>query len=124
MSEPAERVVVCRVGSERFAIPVSAVSEVVATPPRARMPGVSPAVRGIANVRGSLITTLSGPALLGFPADVPAEWLLLLTGWRGRVGIEVDEVEDLFALEDHADVRLLALDTLLEPLLGPEPSRR
>jgi hypothetical protein len=111
MSEPAERVVVCRVGSERFAIPVSAVREVVATPPRARMPG-------------SLITTLSGPALLGFPADVPAEWLLLLTGWRGRVGIEVDEVEDLFALEDHDDIRVLGLETLLEPLLGPEPSRR
>jgi chemotaxis signal transduction protein len=124
MSEPAERVVVCRVGSERFAIPVSAVREVVATPPRARIPGVSPAVRGIANVRGSLITTLSGPALLGFPADVRAEWLLLLTGWRGRVGIEVDEVEDLFALEAQDEVQLLDLNTLLEPLLGPEPSRR
>jgi chemotaxis signal transduction protein len=124
MSEPAQRVVVCRVGSERFALPVGAVREVVATPPRARIPGVSPAVRGIANVRGSLITTLSGPALLGFPADVPAEWLLLLSGWRGRVGIEVDEVEDLFALAEHPDVRLLVLETLLEPLLGAEPSRR
>jgi chemotaxis signal transduction protein len=124
MSEPAQRVVVCRVGSERFALPVGAVREVVATPPRARIPGVSPAVRGIANVRGSLITTLSGPALLGFPADVPAEWLLLLSGWRGRVGIEVDEVEDLFALAEHDDVRLLVLETLLEPLLGAEPSRR
>jgi chemotaxis signal transduction protein len=124
MSEPAQRVVVCRVGSERFALPVGAVREVVATPPRARIPGVSPAVRGIANVRGSLITTLSGPALMGFPADVPAEWLLLLSGWRGRVGIEVDEVEDLFALEEHDDVRLLVLETLLEPLLGAEPSRR
>jgi chemotaxis signal transduction protein len=124
MSEPAQRVVVCRVGSERFALPVGAVREVVATPPRARIPGVSPAVRGIANVRGSLITTLSGPALMGFPADVPAEWLLLLSGWRGRVGIEVDEVEDLFALAEHDDVRLLVLETLLEPLLGAEPSRR
>ncbi|MGH7560153.1 MAG: chemotaxis protein CheW [Gemmatimonadales bacterium] len=118
---PSQRVVVCRVGSERFALPVSQVREVVAAPPSVRIPGVSQFVKGLVNVRGSLVTSLSGPALLGFPGDLPANWLVVLTGRRGRVAIEVDEVEDLFARGESEGVPILELDRLLLPVLGTEP---
>ncbi len=122
--ETAQRVVVCRVGNERFALPVGAVREVVAAPPRTRIPGVPAPVRGLVNVRGALITAVSGPGLLGLPGDAPANWLLLLSGWGGRVGVEVDEVEDLSEHVGSDDVQVLQLQPLLESLLGPEPSRR
>lgn len=123
MVDTAERMLVCRVGRERFGLPVRAVREVVSALPCTRIPGVSPLVRGLANVRGAIVTALSGPGLLGYPVGAPAAWLVVLTARDGRVGIEVDEVEDLYAAGDSVDVPLLELDGLLEPLIGPEPDR-
>ncbi|HEV8358454.1 MAG TPA: chemotaxis protein CheW [Gemmatimonadales bacterium] len=118
MAEPhGERVVVCRVGAERFSLPVAAVREVVASPVLARIPGAPPAVRGLANVRGTLITAVSAPILLGFSDALPTEWLVVLARFGGRVGLEVDEVEDLHA---GADVPGLPLEALLDPLFGSE----
>ena len=111
----AARVVVCRVGGERFALPVSLVREVVATPPVVRLPGAPAAIRGVANVNGTLVTAVSGPDLLGAPAAAPAPWLVVLNLWQGRVGIEVDEVEDV---GDSAGLAGLDLEGLIQPLLA------
>jgi len=115
MDEPVERrVVVCRVANERFALPVSAVRQIVAAPRSTRLPGVPEAVSGLANANGTLVTTLSGPRLLGLPSGSRSEWLIVLAMGEGRIGIEVDEVEDV---AEDADNRLRTLD--LEALIGP-----
>lgn len=118
MDEPgAGRVVVCRVGSQRFALPVAAVRRVVAAPPVSRLPGVPEAVQGLANVHGTLVTTISAHRLLGLPEGAKREWLIVLTMCDGRVGIEVDEVEDVEA-GSGPDYRALDLDALIRPLLN------
>jgi purine-binding chemotaxis protein CheW len=115
MTEPAtERVVICRIAGERFALPVAVVREVVAVPPVIRVPGAPAPVRGIANLHGTLVTAVSGPLLLGLAAGEEA-CLVVLTMEQGRVGITVEEVEDV---ESAAPGDHLQLEPLLRPLLA------
>ena len=118
MTEAAqERVLVCRVGSERFALPIAAVRQVVAGSPVTLLPGAPEVVRGLANVQGVLVTAVSGPRLLGQIPGGPSEWLVVLGLRDGRVGIEVDEVEDVH--EGSPDgLQILELDALLGPLIA------
>jgi len=118
----AARVVVCRIGSERFALPVASVRAVVALPPVARIPGAPTAVSGLVNVRGTLVTTVSGARLLSRSVGTAApEWLVVLAMLGGRVGLEVDEVEDLQTTGTAGAVPTLDLEILIGPLFG-QPS--
>ena len=113
----AGRVLVCRVGSERFALPVSAVRQVVAASPVTLLPGAPDPVRGLSNVQGVVVTAFSGPRLLGHTAPQQSEWLIVLTMCEGRVGIEVDEVEDVHE-GGPGPLKILELDALIRPLLA------
>jgi purine-binding chemotaxis protein CheW len=113
-------VVICRVGSDRFALPVALVREVVAVPPIARLPGAPPGVLGMANVRGALVTAFSGSLLFGHERAGPASWLVVLTMRHGRVGLEVDEVEDLQSEGAGSAVPLLDVAALIRPLLAAD----
>jgi purine-binding chemotaxis protein CheW len=118
MDDPAEgRVVVCRVANERFALPVAAVRQIVAAPPVTRLPGAPQAVGGIANAHGMLVTTVSAPRLLGLPAPAASEWLIVLAMGEGRIGLEVDEVEDV-GEGSETGLRMLDLEALIRPLLA------
>jgi purine-binding chemotaxis protein CheW len=116
----AERVVICRIAGERFALPVSAVREVVAAPPVTRIPGAPAEVLGIANVHGTLVTTVSGPRLLGLSTAGGNECLIVLSMEQARVGILVDEVEDVAA--GRGEAQSLDLVALIRPLLAPSSS--
>jgi len=64
------RHVVFRVASERFALPLSAVREVVLPhPPFARVPRASDAVRGVMNLRGRVVAVVDLAALMGLPSQ-------------------------------------------------------
>jgi purine-binding chemotaxis protein CheW len=64
------RHVVFRVASERYALPLSAVREVVVPqPPFARVPRASEAVRGVMNLRGRVVAVVDLAALVGLPAQ-------------------------------------------------------
>ncbi len=117
------RVVVCRVAGERFALPIAAIREVVATPALARLPGAPEAVRGIANVRGTLVTVVSGPALFGIRNAGSTDWLLVLSMCDGTVGLEVDEVEDVHAVGTAGRLPTLDVEALVRPLLRPEVTK-
>jgi purine-binding chemotaxis protein CheW len=127
MSEPESgRVVVCRVGGKRFAVPITAVRDIVAAPELTRIPGVSSVISGIANVRGTVVTAVSGRILLD--PDAPAEesfaesadWLLVLTLQEGRVGLVLDEVEDLQTATLTPALPLLDIEALVTPILAAE----
>lgn len=121
MTEPvAGRVVVCRVGAERFALPITAVREIIAAPELTRIPGVAATIRGVANVRGTLVTALSGRFLLGVPDTEAGDWLLVLTMRDGRVGIVIDEVEDLQVSAAARALPILDIEALVLPLLAAE----
>jgi chemotaxis signal transduction protein len=123
------RLLVWRVGGMCCAAPIERLREILPGLPVARIPGVHPAVRGVANVRGALVTVVDGRTVLGFPdAEEPGATLLVEVGPR-TVGLAVDEVEDLIQ-GDGADsreggrwhpaqpVRVLDLEELLQPLFG------
>jgi purine-binding chemotaxis protein CheW len=62
------RHVVFRVGSERYALPLASVREVVVPqPPFARVPRASEAVRGVMNLRGRVVAVVDLAPLVGLP---------------------------------------------------------
>ena len=114
--ELATRFVVCRVGTRRFALPVSAVREVCTDIEIIRMPGVAAPVQGVANVRGSVVTVVRAADLLRLSVEGSdgSSWLVVLQYRSGRVALSVDEVEDLGALD--ATIPAVAIEPELDHL--------
>jgi chemotaxis signal transduction protein len=80
------------------------------------MPGVAAVIAGVANVRGAVVTVLSGAALIGLeegPPGLRGDWLVVLRARNGRVALAVDEVEDF---GKTASVPILDIEALLRPL--------
>lgn len=119
-SAPVGRVVVCRVGTRRFTVPVAAVRAVVVAPNIVPIPGVPPVIRGVVNVRGGLVTVVSGAMLLMEAGDGAGECLLVLDMHGGRVAIELDEVEDLHTSDSAGRLPMLDIEGQVEPLFRPE----
>lgn len=118
-SQATGRVVVCRVGERRFALPITAVREVCTGIRLAGVPGVAAPVEGVANVRGVLVTVVRAADLLGVPAASagPSPWLVVLRFRGGRVAVGVDEVLDLETEGSSAD--RFDIERALDPIFGP-----
>jgi purine-binding chemotaxis protein CheW len=90
------RHVVFRAGGERFALPLSAVREVVLPqPPFARVPRTGAAVFGAMNLRGRVIALVELAALLDLPREklAPAAGqVLVLEAERPALGMLVQAV--------------------------------
>jgi chemotaxis signal transduction protein len=97
-----DRVVVCRVRTRRFTLPVADVREVCTDVPIVRMPGVAAPVEGVANVRGTVVTVIRAADLLGerTGATGASSWLVVLRYRQGRVALGVDDVLDLGGAAD------------------------
>lgn len=110
------RHVLFRAGGERFALPLSAVREVVLPqPPFARVPRSGAAVRGAMNLRGRVIALVELAALLDLPRERlgPAGGqVLVLEAERPSLGMIVQSVlgvEVLGASEPATVLDLAAL---------------
>lgn len=119
----AGRVVICRVGSQRFTVPVADVREIVVTPPITRIPGAPTAIRGVVNVRGGLVTVVNAGALLGTGGDESGECLVVLDMYDGRVAIEVDDVEDLDTAGSVGLLPALDVEAQVRPLIRLEAAK-
>jgi purine-binding chemotaxis protein CheW len=90
------RHVVFRVASERFALPLSAVREVVLPqPPFARVPRSSDAVRGVMNLRGRVVAVVDLAALMGLtpqPLVPGAGHVLILDQGKRTLGFLIGGV--------------------------------
>jgi purine-binding chemotaxis protein CheW len=103
-----ERQVVFRIGGERFALPLSAVREVVPPhPPFAQVPRVGGAVRGVMNLRGRVVAVVDLAELVGLPPQP-------LTVGQGQVLI-LDREKRALGL-------LIGLVLGVEPLVLTEPA--
>ncbi len=98
------RHVVFRLEKDRYALPLSAIREVVVTPEKfSRVPRAPASVRGIMNLRGRVVTVVELAALLR--PDQPAKTdgatrkIVLLDRGRRELGLLVTEVDGIEAIE-------------------------
>jgi purine-binding chemotaxis protein CheW len=97
------RHVVFRVASERFALPLAAVREVVLPqPPFARVPRSSDAVRGVMNLRGRVVAVVDLAALMGLepqPLAAGSGHVLILDQGKRTLGFLIGGVVGVETLE-------------------------
>src|SRR5689334_6132411 len=97
-----ERLLVFRVGAERFGVVLSAVREVVDAPEVNRVPDAAPSLLGVALVRGELIPLYDARVILGVEQATvaPGAALLFSTDAR-RVALAIDDVFDPVSVEEE-----------------------
>lgn len=93
------RSLVFRISGRAYACDVSAVREVVPLGSLTRLPGAPPAILGLVNVRGSIVTVVNAAAVL-HPRDAarPLTMMLLVDAGVRGVGLAVERVADVRAL--------------------------
>lgn len=91
----SDRLLVVRVGTQRLGLPMTAVVEVTAPGRIQPVPGHSPALRGVIEVRGRLVSLFHLGALLGGGAPPAAVGdTVVLAQVDGRwAALEVDEAD-------------------------------
>lgn len=95
------RHVIFQLGRERYALPLSAVREVV-VPAAAysRVPRAPPAVCGVMNLRGRVVTVVALERLLGLGKNgASGQRVILLDRGRRDLGLLVGEVSGIESLE-------------------------
>ncbi len=99
----ARRLLLFRTGRQVFAVDAGAVREVLPAMPSTRIPGAPPAVRGLVNVRGSLVTVVDAARAIGLGVETaPAGPVVVVEQHARPVGLAVDEVIDLATVSDAA----------------------
>jgi purine-binding chemotaxis protein CheW len=94
----AERLLVFRVGAERFAVPLAGVDEVIDGPAVQPLPDAGEHLLGIATVRGELVSVYDPRPLLRVDGAVTGAALLFARGER-RVALAIDDVYDAITIE-------------------------
>ena len=76
--------------------------EILPLQPATRIPGAAPAVRGLVNVRGLLVTVIDAAAAMDLAgaAEAGGGAVVRLDLGAHRVGLVVDEVLDLVVVDD------------------------
>ena len=95
-----------RVGTDLYGSEVTDAQEVIPLRPTTRIPGAPAFVRGLINMRGTIITVLDLATRLDSTRAPTADGSILLVRHRGgdrMVGIIVDEVLDVRSLSIDAD---------------------
>jgi purine-binding chemotaxis protein CheW len=95
----AERLLVFRVGPERFAMALAAVDEVIDAPAVQPLPDSPPMVRGLAALRGELVSIYDPRTLLNVGGDAQGAVLLFQRDER-RIGMAIDDVYDAILVEE------------------------
>lgn len=94
------RLLVFRLGAERFALTLSAVDEAIELPALQRVPDSPAAILGVASLRGSLVTVYDPRALLNISAALDGAALVFRHDGR-CVALAVDDVYDAITVEEH-----------------------
>ncbi len=89
-----------RVGDGVYGCDISEAREIIPLRPMTRLPGAPPFVRGLINMRGTIVTVLDLGARLDPSRGATSEGSILLVRHRERlVGLVVDSVADVRVLD-------------------------
>ena len=88
-----------RIGHELFAVELAAVEEAVALPEIHPLPEMPAAMLGAVDIRGRLTPVYSPSHVIGVPLRGAALAALLVRAGERRLGLAVDDVEDVMQLD-------------------------
>jgi len=94
-----EEVLTFHVGRERFATALAAIEEAVEQPDVYRVPEMPETMLGVFSLRGRLIPVCSPVRALGVALTGSIATVLLMRAGMRRVGIAVDDVDDVILLD-------------------------
>jgi chemotaxis signal transduction protein len=93
--------VIARVGSERFAFPVSDVEEAIDAPRISWVPGAAPGLAGELRYRDRTVSAFDGGWALGVSRSARGGTALIFRDGSRRLALIVDDVDSLAALPAH-----------------------
>src|SRR5215216_6484316 len=93
------RLLVFRVGPERFAVELQAVDEVIDAPSVQPLPDAPRTVLGVATIRGELVTLYDPRPILRVEGSLDGAALLFPRGGR-RVAVAIDDVYDAMTIAE------------------------
>lgn len=108
-----------QVGAETYVHPIDNVKEIIPYDPPVPVPGAPSFTEGILNVRGNVITVLSGRMLFAQPKDLtPEDWrIVILERGSEQIGISVDTVGSIIHFEPD-DAEWDTMDSQSELIKG------
>ena len=94
-------VLVFSIGSERYAIELSALTEVFPYRGCTAVPGAPPALLGVINVRGDIRAVADFRRLLGLPAgdDSAAGYVVMLRQRDCSIGLRIEAIDDICQID-------------------------
>jgi purine-binding chemotaxis protein CheW len=92
------RLLLFRCGAQVLAVEAGVVREIIPGQAATRIPGAPAAVRGLVNVRGTLVPVVDTAVALGLSAADGGASLVLIERNGRPVGLAVDEVLDLVSV--------------------------
>ena len=92
------------VGPELYSVPLTRLREVARFTRLRRIPGAAAHVAGLVNLRGEIICALDTHAILGLqrPGDPDTGFLVALRDFDFPVGLVVDSIADVFAIDPES----------------------
>lgn len=116
-SDGVAQFLVFRVGSERFAVELAAVDEVIEAPSLQPVPDAPPTLLGIAMLRGEFVPIHDPRPLLGAGRGTIGGALLFARDGR-TIGLAIDDVDDAVLVEEQELRPVPGLDGADALLLG------
>jgi purine-binding chemotaxis protein CheW len=106
------RLCVLTFGDERLAVDLSHVSEVFEVDSITSVPGMPPALIGVANLRGTIVPIVDLRPSLGLPSVAAPRYAIVIRQGAQHVGILIDEVPESHAT-DFEDVLEMPSDEVV-----------
>jgi len=99
-----QEALVCRVRNQDFCIDVTCVKEIRGWTPTALLPHAPSYVRGVINLRGTVLPIVDMAARLDFPVTAPSQHSVVIVVWVGKkqIGLLVDSVCDIIEVGEDA----------------------
>ena len=108
LNRPVERnttqYIVTRLGDEQYGIDIKFISNIVRMQKITRVPKVSSYIKGVINLRGEVIPTISLRLKMGLPEDEitkKTRIIILKIDQHESIGVLVDEVKEVVTLDDE-----------------------
>lgn len=96
VDEPCQQLVLFRLAEQRFALPGSAVNEILnGDQPVYFVPGLPASTEGVIHLRGNIESVVTLQALLGLPPAEQTGMLLVVTAAGIRSAVRIDYLEDV-----------------------------